>query len=204
MLSFSTPGTWGQDPSESIPAKLAALEATVASLVAENSALAARVAALEAEQALSDYVTVDQNEIEGLKGPHVIFTGVNVHIRKDSEYSNDINGLGNLIVGYNEKDIGGGFHPVLRTGSHNLVVGTGHSYPGSNGFVAGYYNQLLGSSCSISGWISWVGGGIGNHATGDHSSVSGGKENDASGYYSSISGGSGNTVSSDYGYAPFP
>jgi len=35
-----------------------------------------------------------------------------------------INGLGNLIVGYNE-DVGSN---ATRTGSHNLVVGIEHSY----------------------------------------------------------------------------
>ena len=77
-----------------------------------------------ADSPLIPYVTVDTGKINGLDGPHIIFgkegTGVNVHVRDGSGGTDGaVNGLGNLIVGYNE-DSGD-----TRSGSHNLVVGQG-------------------------------------------------------------------------------
>jgi hypothetical protein len=155
--------------------------------------------------ALNPYVSVDTtNTIEnatGLKGPHIIFTGANVHIRSgaiagstdEGKYSNPnivLSGLGNLIVGYNEplydykKQ-----HADLskRGGSHNLIVGPYHKYESAGGFVAGAFNN-------ISGFYSTVSGGILNEASAFGSSVSGGNANFAIGPYSSVSGGDYNTA----------
>ena len=41
------------------------------------------------------------------------------------------NGKGNLILGYNET-------PGSQTGSHNVVIGPGHSFSGHGGIVAGF------------------------------------------------------------------
>ena len=74
-----------------------------------------RITALEAQVAvlmdLLQYVSVRQDEIDGLAGPHFIIEGANVHIRSGSGVSWDdcwdgplpdcMRGLGNLIVGYN-------------------------------------------------------------------------------------------------------
>jgi len=232
ILSFSIPGAWSQGPSESMPAKLAALEATVASLQAQVTDLKDKV---DSYQEFFDYVTVDQSEIEGLKGPHVIFTGANVHIRSGSGCTDDwtyfgdnnLLGLGNLIVGYNEQWGIVYFPDRTSTGSHNLVVGPGHEYISYGGFVAGYGNYIRapyssvsgGQFNAVSGYYSSVSGGYHNVAEGDHSSISGGSGsiaigdyssvsggnfNRPIGDYSSISGGSDNAVYSEYGYAPFP
>ena len=54
-------------------------------------------------------------------GNDVYIDGANLHIRNGSGYTHvGINGLGNLIVGYNELRAVGDD----RTGSHNIVVGT--------------------------------------------------------------------------------
>jgi hypothetical protein len=74
------------------------------------------------------------------------------------------NGLGNLIVGYNEER---GFGQDMRTGSHNVVVGTEHNFSRFGGIVGGFHNE-------ISGDFAVVSGGIGNTASGDYASVSGG------------------------------
>jgi hypothetical protein len=150
-------------------------------------------------------------------GDDVVFTGVNVHVRSGSGATDGtINGLGNLIVGYNEARSSGSD----KTGSHNLVVGRDHNYTSYGGLVAGYKNTVSGSYSSVSGGYnntashdySSVSGGYGNTANGDwssvsggywntasglSSSVSGGEFNEASGYHSSISGGSENTASGD-------
>jgi len=117
---------------------------------------------------------------------------------EDSE-DTKVNGLGNLIVGYNlpdervdsenilgeDEDV---FVKNLRTGSHNIIAGTHQDYSSFGGFVAGRENRIL---------LAWgsVSGGCRNEASGPCSSVSGGVENTASGTNSSVSGGRGNVAS---------
>ncbi|MEE4378952.1 MAG: hypothetical protein V2J55_15780, partial [Candidatus Competibacteraceae bacterium] len=119
------------------------------------------------------------------------------------------NGVGNLIVGYDEADSGSDhcsngeyadeascegagelWDALQKTGSHNLVIGPDHSYPQFGGLVAGERNI-------INGFFSSVSGGLENTASGKLSSVSGGENNTASGVLSSVSGGLDNTASSD-------
>lgn len=112
------------------------------------------------------------------------------------EIEQKTNGLGNLIVGYNEHHFPGdppdGPNPVLReairTGSHNIVTGTGNNYSTAGGLVVGLFNAISGHYASVSG-------GIGNTASGDFSSVSGGTAGTASGERASVSGGHSNTAS---------
>src|SRR5205823_3933580 len=94
--------------------------------------------------ALAQYVYVDQTTINGLVGPHVIFHDANVHVRNgNAETYSNANGLGNLVVGYNANtDAANHVLPAgHRVGSHNLIVGDGHSYLSSGGFVAGFVNS---------------------------------------------------------------
>ena len=157
------------------------------------------------------------------------FTGVNVQIVNGLEATNGfpfdpdsldpfltaVNGVGNLVVGYNE--LGTPFGDDRR-GSHNIVVGHGNSYKSFGGFVGprdnmtkapfasvtgGQGNRATGVSSSVSGGLyntasghySWVSGGWLNTASNYTSSVSGGSRNTASGYDSSVSGGRLNTAS---------
>jgi hypothetical protein len=96
-----------------------------------------------------------------------------------------INGVGNLVVGYNE--LGNPFGDYRR-GSHNIVVGHGNSYTSFGGFVGPRDN-------TTSAPFACVTAGQWNTARGVHSSVSGGCYNMASGKHSSVSGGSVNTAS---------
>ena len=106
-----------------------------------------------------------------------------------------INGLGNLIIGYDEKD-----YDDVRTGSHNVVVGPFHSYDGYGAIVAGENNSVSGASSSITGGrdntteqgFASVCGGTFNRALGVSSSVTGGIGNVAQGFASSVSGGDSN------------
>ena len=144
---------------------------------------------------LANYVSVSPNTLDDLVGPHVIFTGANVHIRNGMNATNGVpgepfgagatNGLGNFIVGYNETPPS---VPVSRTGSHNLIVGIAHGHSSFGGFVAGFLNQSLGPYASVSG-------GRLNRASGNFASVSGGYTNTASGVDSSVSGGNANVAS---------
>jgi hypothetical protein len=138
-----------------------------------------RLAALEAKTRFMNVI-----------GRTTIFARTNVRIVSGSGSTDGaVNGLGNLIVGYNE-DVSGN----ARTGSHNLVVGADQGYTSFGGLVAGYGNQIPGIYCSVSG-------GQGNTVSGDYSSVSGGIFNTASGYGSAVSGGHGRWARSTYGWA---
>jgi hypothetical protein len=139
------------------------------------------------------------------EGTDVIFEGCNVHIRSGAGSTNaPVNGLGNLIVGYNELSLPPS--PAdLRTGSHNLVVGPEHSYSSFGGLVAGRDNTVSGPNSTVSGGRlntasgtrSSVSAGQMNTASGIHSSVSGGEVNTASNSGASVSGGEGNAASGD-------
>ncbi len=152
-----------------------------------------------------------QAEIDALKailagvtrnGNNIDFDGVNVRIRNglgatngnpadpNSETGTNVNGLGNLIVGYNEnhKDCTGTFCFLDKLGSHNVVIGHGQSYTSYGGLVAGQDNLISAPYASVSG-------GFENRATAFFSSVSGGGDNEASDSMASVSGGYGNEAS---------
>ena len=226
--------------------ELAALMDAVTALQATVAALQETVANLQ-----SDLAAVQANSVLELDGklvyavddyghPTARFTGVNVQVVNGVDQTT-LNGLGNLIVGYNEEYVrssyfcsdgaydnqsdcetyGAYWAGSFKSGSHNLVVGSGHSYSQHGGVVFGYrnvingpyatitggrYNTASGSSSSVSGGYSneasgnysSVSGGTGNKAIGVYSSVSGGIGNAASGWYSNVSGGNGNKASGDY------
>jgi hypothetical protein len=179
----------------------------------EEELLLTQEVLLDLQETLA-HVRMEEGELNGLAGPHLIIEGCNLHVRNAAEFTDEINGTGNLIVGYNEIVFGA---PV-RTGSHNLVVGPGHSFTSWGGFVAGINNSVTGTSAAVSGGFqnvasgsrasvsggafneangiqASVSGGTSNFASGERASVSGGAFNDASGQAASISGGGGNDAS---------
>jgi len=165
------------------------LDAEAATRSAEDDNLAGQIdtAVPQSLLDLAPYVSVDQNTLELLYGPHIIFEGANVHVRNTLGTTYDIDGLGNLIVGYNENDIG----DDIRDGSHNIVVGTRHTYTSYGGLVAGHDNVVSHEHSSVTG-------GRRNIASGRYSSVSGGLENEAQGSCSSVSGDLGHTVTGSH------
>ena len=92
-----------------------------------------------------------------------------------------MNGVGNLIVGYNESR---GFYAPSdnRTGSHNIVVGKWNNYASRGGLVAGLFNEVSGRYASVtggtvntaSGEAATVGGGSGKTARDEHAWVGAG------------------------------
>ncbi len=183
-----------------------------ASAQPHSGGLAERVAELEAQveelSAILEFVRVETEVINGLSGPHWIIEGANVHVRSgfgstredcgpmDPDFPNceSLTGLGNLIVGYNERISVRGFPREVRTGSHNLVVGELHSYSSFGGFVAGEFNRITGPHASVTG-------GTNNEASGRFSSVSGGHRNLASGASASVSGGQDRVAPDDFNWA---
>jgi len=122
-----------------------------------------------------------------LQGDTLVITGKNLRIVDGTgDTAGEPNGLGNLIVGYNEDANG----DAVRTGSHNIVVGRENTYTSYGGIVAGYRNDILGPEASITG-------GAFNSASGPQASVTGGSGNTASGNYASVTGGTYNTASGE-------
>jgi hypothetical protein len=132
--------------------------------------------------------------------PEVVITGANLRIVNGLRGTATANGLGNLLVGYNEPRDDGDNE---RTGSHNVVVGLGHNFSRFGGLVVGRQNAIRGAFASVSGGFdntagsdsASVSGGIFNRASGPSASVSGGFDNMASGNAAAVSGGDGNTAS---------
>src|SRR5207244_1332451 len=115
----------------------------------------------------------------------------NVHIRNGMNATDRKNGLGNLIIGYNEAPQYLGEGANDRSGSHNLVIGAEHIYTQTGGLLAGFRNRLLGPSASVTG-------GTENTAGGDYASISGGSDHYAGGTSATISGGWRNETQDDY------
>jgi hypothetical protein len=149
------------------------------------------------------------------EGNGVFITGANLHLvnglgstgcrnEDDEEIPDCPNGLGNVIVGYNESRAPGGGPDSqdIRTGSHNVVVGQWHNFSRFGGVVFGFWNTISGDYASVtgrdintaSGPFAVVSGGTDNTASGDRAAVSGGVQNTASGLFSSVSGGSNRTA----------
>ncbi|MCP4134979.1 MAG: hypothetical protein GY754_28655 [bacterium] len=199
-------------------ARIDSLEQTVATQELIISTLQGDTTGLVAMQASIDSNTASISAInttfQGVSrsGNDIVFSGVNVQIVSGSGFTNGVdnnyltagtvNGLGNLIVGYNEARSSGSD----KSGSHNIIVGPWNNYSSYGGFVVGYQNTISGIYSSVSGGrlntasarYSSVSGGWTNTASNDDSNVSGGYSNTASGASSSVSGGSSNTASASY------
>ncbi len=133
----------------------------------------------------------------------ITFSGVNVHVNNGAGTTSGAgNGLGNLIVGYNELRGSGDD----RTGSHNIVVGANQNYSSFGGIVSGYQNTISNMYASViggqgnaaSGAYAVVSGGQYNTASSTASSVTGGQQNSASGGASSVTGGYSNQTTHPY------
>jgi len=125
----------------------------------------------------------------------VVIAGANLRIVNNLGATALTNGLGNLIVGYNEARLPGD-GPDMRTGSHNVVVGERHNFTSYGGLVVGNFNEISGAGSAVigqantaSGTGAAVTGGQNNTASGHAAAVSGGQHNTAFGDFSSVSGG---------------
>lgn len=225
--NFSAVATGVNDNNSRIAALEMALATLQSDLATANSTISTMQNQLSAINtsnimALEPYVSVDT--LNDARGPLVRFSGVNVQIVNGAGQTNTINGLGNLIVGYDEVRTGGEFVCSFgnfdesqslcestgrvwainhKTGSHNIVGGIENSYSSYGGLVIGKWNAINNELSSVSGGnanvasgaYSSVSGGVYNVANSASSSISGGGENRASGAVSSICGGSNNVAS---------
>jgi|KBSSwiStaDraftv2_1062776.scaffolds.fasta_scaffold842272_1 hypothetical protein len=182
VAAMSGPSSaWAQSPT-SVPGQIAALEKRLGQLTAVVNSQSQLISLLQ----LQNQDLQAKLGCMSKTGDEVFFTGCNVHIVSGSGATEEaVNGLGNLIIGYNEDApaVLSFAPPSIRGGSHNLVIGPGHSYPSYGGLVAGRVNSVTGPNATVSG-------GVSNTASGHWSSVSGGEQNNASGTYSTVSGAS--------------
>ena len=205
------------------------LQQQINSLQAQVTALKQTVAAIQSNHALllGPFVDLDANPQSGVIGPNITFHGVNIHIVSGSGATNDngyTNGLGNLIIGYDE--VFALLNAGDRSGSHNLVIGRYHhfsqsafggliagelnSITGESNTVLGYHNQAWGMSATVSGGAfnvavgqyTSVSGGEGNASQGDGSSITGGQSNITVGPMSTIVGGNNLTATGNYSTLP--
>lgn len=205
---------------------ISTLQATVTSQETTVSTLKSDLAAVYSSNvmALEPYLIVDASGDP--RGPLVQLDGVNLQIVNGEGSTNTINGLGNLIIGYDEVNTNeqllhcsdGQYHfqadckpPNIwshshKSGSHYLVTGTQNNYSQYGGIVAGArnfstlgYNTVTGGfGNTASAQYSSVSGGYGNTASGMYSSVSGGQFNTANGGFSSVSGGNNHNISGQH------
>lgn len=147
----------------SVESRVSALEVVVGQVESDVERIGTDVTNLDtATRALLAYLRVDPTR------DAVIIEGANLFIQSGAGSTDaDPNGLGNLVVGYDEGD------RLEKTGSHNLVVGSGHRYVGVGGVVFGADNGVSGVSSSVLG-------GQDNLATADGAVVVGGSGNLAS------------------------
>ena len=174
--------------------RVEALEALVATLQAQVAALQAQAHPdPDPNNILSFFSLENTNDI--------VITSANLHVRNGVGQTDLANGLGNIIIGYNEDYQGGA--PKERSGSHMLVIGKDHEYTQYGGVVVGYRNTATSPYASVSGGYNnvanglhaTVSGGASNIASGENAVVSGGNGNIASGVAATVSGGYGNTAS---------
>jgi hypothetical protein len=134
----------------------AALQVALNAAKADISTMSVKVVALDKKAVdivpdLAKYLKIDTtNVVGGVTKPDILFTGVNVHVRSGSGATSDngtLTGLGNLIIGYNENTYP---TPTLtRTGSHNVVGGSMHSYSSYGGMVFGAENTISGPYATV-------------------------------------------------------
>lgn len=205
-----------------INTRLANLELLVTKLQTQLSAANNRIAQLESSSVLQlDGILSLQTDNQGY--PAATFSGANVHINNGAGLTESINGMGNLIIGYDEPRTtsprnmcslgeygspadceanGGIWAASHKSGSHVLVIGPQHNYSSYAGLVSGHANSIVARHSNVSGgifnvargWNSSVNGGVLNGAQGNSATVNGGFQNSAYADISSVNGGELNIV----------
>jgi hypothetical protein len=182
----------------------------ITALQTANTTLTTQIAAL---QTANTTLTTSVNNLGAIVNPvsgvlgklssqnnnqDIFITGANLHVVNGTGDTETANGLGNLIVGYNEA----GNNAPDRGGSHNIVLGMGNQYSSFGGLVAGSENGITAPYATVTGGFqniasnpfATVTGGTQNRALRQYSSVTGGFQNSAGGQNSSVNGGSGNSA----------
>lgn len=166
-----------------LQADLAAADATTLTLQGDLATAQADIGDLQADSVpgLTSYLTVDT------LAHRLTVSGANVQLDSGAGSTEGVvNGLGNLIIGYDEDD-----GADLKTGSHNLVLGHEHTYTSYGGIVSGENSDITGDH-------SIVLGGRNHTNAGNRSLIAGGNNHLIDIGQSAIIGGRDNTVSEQY------
>ena len=158
------------------PAGTPADTTEVSDLMSEVTTLQSQVAAL-------------QTLLAGVSrsGHALVLSGMNLQVESGAGGTTAaVNGLGNLIIGYNE-------NPGTQTGSANLVLGDGQSFTSYGGIVAGQGNMIAAPFASVTG-------GSGNDAQSAQSAIVGGHANSTSGMMAVVAGGQSNQANGTYAF----
>lgn len=186
--------------------RLAALESKYATQQTTIAQQQIQITSLQSENAtLRSWKTIVSPKIEAsfdrtkymiVSGNDTIFRGTNVFVQKGASAGDvSTNGLGNLIVGFNNPRAGAG---NFRNGSHNIVLGDGLNYSGHHNLIGGFVNTLQGNySAMLSGRYNTLGGG------GDQfSTVLTGENNRSYAQFGFMGTGQDNLLLGAYGYQP--
>ena len=125
----------------------------------------------EQEEILSHQSIVYLDDGQGGQVKTLRLSDINFQVVNGMGSTQTSNGVGNLIVGYNET---GNPNGDKRTGSHNIVGGLENSFSSWGGLVVGQDNTISAPWASVSG-------GGGNTASEQGASVSGGANRTAPG-----------------------
>ncbi len=159
------------------------------------SGQASTIAALQTQANASSTITSLFTLGDGYStGTELTLSGENLHIVNGEGTTDTTNGLGNLILGYNDSN---STLSAFNVGSHNLVLGRANLYASFGGIVGGVNNIISGAYATVlgghtntaSGDWSFIYGGLNNDAVGQQSAITGGSDNEAYGLGSAITGG---------------
>ena len=115
-----------QDEVDSLTTQLADAQAIIDG---QEARLASLEAATEGIAGLAGVLTLSDGD--------VVLSGANLYIQSGSgSTTGEVNGKGNLILGYDEDN------GDEKTGSHNLIVGHNHSYTSYGGAALGQDHTL--------------------------------------------------------------
>ena len=208
------------------------LQQQINALSTANSALVSRVSLLEAELGLANakIAVIESNsalDLDGLvtvddSGSYttVMMTGVNLQVVNGDGITDSVNGVGNIIVGYNAPGFfletdpdgnlkfcsdgqynnqvdcemnGGVWANSHKSGSHNVIIGDNHNYSQYAGLVVGANNAIRAPNSAVSG-------GHRNQVTAEHASISGGRDNYATAVFATVAGGFDNQANANFAH----
>jgi hypothetical protein len=174
----------------------------VEQLESQNARLEDKVSTLQEKVATLDQklskITYEPKGLNDL--PTVKISGANLQVVNGTGAINKVNGLGNVIIGYDEHGA-----DIKQTGSHNLIVGEGQTFTSWADLLAGSKNIVNAPHAVAFGfrnqatnnWTSALGGYF-NVASGAGSSITGGSQSEAKSGLSSITGGFDNSTEGEW------
>lgn len=162
------------------------LNSTVTAQKQQIAGLAQQVTSLASQQVIDETAlaaVTDRTKYMSVSGTDTYFTGTNVNIRNGRYALTAVNGLGNLIVGFNRVRRDGTNTP--RDGSHNIVFGEEASYRSEHGLIGGVQSVVdapygvitTGTSNSVHADFGFVASGLVNSTYGRYGALMTGSQN---------------------------